>query len=208
MLSEERLVSQIEHAMSHGRWDTAEHFGRQLAALDEAKAAGPTLAGAAVWYASAGYPVFPCLPAGSVGIDGRPACKRPAIRTGCHGATTDTARVQGWWTENPDYNIGLATGHQFDVIDIDGLAGLKSWLDLAGAPQVTGVVKTPRPGGWHLYLPVTGRGNRAGMAPGIDYRGVGGYVLGPPSRVITPEYTGGYRWHRPLASEPFSWPAQ
>lgn len=64
--------------------------------------------------------------------------------------------------------------------------------------RILGTVATPRPGGLHVYVPVTGLGNRAGwVGKHVDYRGLGGYVVAPPSRTEV----GVYRWLRPLAVE-------
>ena len=50
----------------------------------------------ASWYASQGWPLFPCHG------------KRPVTRHGLHDATTDLAAIQSWWRQWPDCNIGLA----------------------------------------------------------------------------------------------------
>lgn len=48
-------------------------------------------------------------------------------------------------------------------------------------PDCHGQVATAS-GGLHLYVePKPGRGNKAKLCPGIDYRGLGGYVVAPPS---------------------------
>lgn len=153
----------------------------ELAATIDA-AERPTLRGSALYYSQAlGWPVFP-LKAGS---------KEPATLKGFKDATTNRRRIEAWWNGNPNYNIGLATGHAFDVVDIDpGPGGRESLaqLEQAGSlPDVHGYVVTAgnraegRPAGIHLYVKATGRGNRAGFLPGIDYRGAGGYVVGAPS---------------------------
>jgi hypothetical protein len=144
----------------------------------------------AALYAEWGWPVFP-LRAGQ---------KVPATRHGFEDATTDTDQVAAWWRQNPAYNIGLATGRYFDVIDIDtpkkpghptGYVALANMDDAGALPPVHGVVITGR-GGKHLYvLPVDGATNRAGIAPGIDMRAKGGYVVAPPSVVDSKPYT----WH-------------
>lgn len=140
----------------------------------------PRLLQGALRYASWGWPVFPLQPRG----------KRPATKHGFKDATTDPDRIRAWWTENPDYNIGLPTGHAFDVIDIDPPHGPLSYTQLLAEedprtgqgdiPDVHGQVATSS-GGLHLYIPPTGDGNGAGIMPGIDYRGAGGYVVAPPS---------------------------
>ena len=42
---------------------------------------------------------------------------------GVKDATCNRARILAWWTRHPQANIGLATGHRFDVLDVDGPAG-------------------------------------------------------------------------------------
>lgn len=148
----------------------------------------PSLAGAALWYAEHGLMVFPLQPGG----------KRPY--SGTHGlkdGSTDPGQIRSWWSARPDSNIGLCTGHVVDVIDIDGPVGVKQWADHLARPnglgEVIGIVNTPRAGGTHLYRPATGAGN--GHMEGLDYRGIGGYVVAPPSVSPTGQR---YRWTRAL----------
>jgi Bifunctional DNA primase/polymerase, N-terminal len=177
--------------------------------LDHLPEAPPfSLLGAALWYAEHGLPVFPVQPCGAVDArTGEAADKRPYPGTrGCNDATCNPDRIRGWWTAAQS-NIGVATGHRFDVIDVDGLTGnitlARDLLDhptdddpYHGLPPVWGTVLTPRAGGRHLYLSVMGKPNGAGMG-GCDYRGLGGYVLAPPSRTTD----GSYVWLRPLDVE-------
>ena len=144
------------------------------------------LAGAALWYARHSIAVFPL----------RRGAKVPRVGSrGFHDATTDLDVIRAWWQAEPRSNIGIPTGHGFDVIDVDGPVGVKSWARVIDdLPPVLGHVCTPRPGGNHLYVPATGRGNRAGILPGVDYRGRSGYVVAPPSR----SEVGIYRWIIPL----------
>lgn len=133
----------------------------------------PKLGPSALWYARMGWPIFPLLP----------NSKQPATRNGFYDATDDPDRIREWWTKRPDSNIGLPTGGKFDVIDVDGPPGIASMVDLGDdvIPEVHGKVSTPR--GFHLYVEATGDTNRAGVRPGIDYRGKGGYVVAPPSQL-------------------------
>lgn len=147
-----------------------------------------SLHAAALWYVEQGLHVFPLTPGSKV----------PLPRSGgFKDATTDPAQVDAWWSSNPALNIGIATGHLVDVIDIDGALGqasrLAHWQMLEQIPNL-GRVSTPRPGGMHLYVPASGKGNKAGLLPGIDYRGLGGYVVAPPSV----NDAGTYSWTRPL----------
>lgn len=172
----------------------------------------PSLHSSALWYASVGVPVFPirvglkkplpkCKECWEIDCPGPEACRHEL----CHGlkdATTDQSRVDDWWTRMPEANIGLATGHRFDVVDIDGPLGQKSraarWDDIFGSIDGDSIAKvlTPRPGGMHIYVPPTGDGNAAGIVPGVDYRGIGGYVLAPPSAIHpgTKDHPGTYQF--------------
>lgn len=178
----------------------------KIDALDKPKEP-PTLLGAALWYASLGIPVFALIPGRKVpfglcaetckDIPGeRPKCPGPheCGHDQCHGvldANTDTERLRRWWTAKPNANIGLATGHLFDAVDVDGPTGQKSraqhWDEIFARIDADCVAKvlTPRPGGMHIYVPATGQGNSSNIVAAVDYRGLGGYVLAPPS-VITP----------------------
>ena len=143
-----------------------------------------SLADAAVEYAERGIPVFPL----------KPREKTPLTSSGFKDATV-TTEVEYWWRIWPEANIGIPTGTLFDVIDIDP-PGAWHWAkghfnDLT----ILGHALTSRPGGHHLYIPPTGRQNNTGGLEGVDFRGLGGYVVAPPS--IGP--TGrAYTWLYPL----------
>jgi hypothetical protein len=135
----------------------------------------PKLAAAALIYTrDYGWPVFPL----------RPGSKIPLTRNGFKDATTDLDQVTTWWKNTPHANIGLPTGHAFDVIDVDAPAGWPSYWTMRDnhvIPDVHAVVFTAG-AGLHLYIEPTGGGNLAGTLPGIDIRGIGGYVVAPPSQ--------------------------
>ncbi len=150
----------------------------------------PDLLAHALAYAERGWPVLPLHSwTGSRCSCGRDDCtspaKHPRTAHGLKDATGAPAIIRGWWRRWRMANIGLATGFAFDVLDMDGLAGAASLVSLLaehGQLPVLPTVLTPRDGGMHLYLLPTGLGNSAGkLAPGLDYRGVGGYVVAPPS---------------------------
>lgn len=149
---------------------------------------------AARWYARQGLPVFPLSPGTKLPMPGRLDCCWGSHRRGCSDALSNVQAVEHWWTVHPTANIGLATGHVVDVIDQDGPRSWRSWLDGADWPPVLGVVNTPRAGGVHRYIRRTGMGNGQQIAPGIDYRGRGGYVVAPPSVVDGRRYS----WLTPL----------
>lgn len=161
--------------------DRRDHF------TPTAPPASATLLQSALWYATKGLSVFPLQPLSKTPMPGSHGCK---------DATIDAAQIAAWWQRWPDANIGVATGLLVDVADLDGWAGVDAWAALEGVPEQLGVVVTPRTegGGRHIYVPVTGQGNRARMLPGVDWRGQGGYIVAPPS--VLPE--GRYWWLRPL----------
>lgn len=74
------------------------------------------LLAAALRYASAGWPVFPCTPDGTAAPDH----KAPLTAHGFKDATTDPARIRAWWHRWPDANVAIATGEPGpDVLDVD-----------------------------------------------------------------------------------------
>jgi hypothetical protein len=189
---------------------------------------------AAVGYAARGIPVLPLhypLPDRS-GLQPVPGdSQAAAARAGCscrdpgcgqvakhplgslvpHGvkdATCNRARVLAWWTRHPQANIGLATGHRFDVLDVDGPAGAQAMQELAATHglQSSGPLVRTGGGGWHFYLAPTGLGNAHPRdLEQVDWRGRGGYVVAPPSRHASGHP---YQWARgrdldtPLAEIP------
>lgn len=128
----------------------------------------------------------------------RPGRKEPLTAHGSLDATNDHDQIDLWWSQWPDANVGIATGYLIDVIDLDGWDAQGNFDTVQDQPWILGAVETPRSGGMHLYTLATGKGNRAGILPGIDYRGQGGYVLAPPSVVIKSDQVndaeGKYYW--------------
>lgn len=135
------------------------------------------LCNAAIAYATRGFAVFPCVPRGKV----------PATPHGCRDATKDVAQIAGWWRENPNYNVAVATGPVSSVffLDVDGMdaeAFLRKLEQQYGALPETVESITPR--GRHLFFKCENgavRNSAGAMAPGLDIRGEGGYVVLPPS---------------------------
>jgi hypothetical protein len=142
-----------------------------------------------------------------------PGCGQPGkhplgslVPHGVKDATCNRARVLAWWTRHPQANIGLACGHRFDVLDVDGPAGAQAIQELAATHglQSSGPLVRTGGGGWHYYLAPTGGGgwhyylaptglsnaSPAGL-PHVDWRGRGGYVVAPPSRHASGH---SYRW--------------
>jgi hypothetical protein len=144
----------------------------------------PDLHSAAMQYIGWGWPVFPLGKHSKV-----PAVPKKLGGQGFKDATTEQARIDRWWNNHPDTNIGLPTGHYFDVIDIDPKhGGVQSFLKLLhdkDLPDCHGIAVTAS-GGMHLYVKATGKGNYAALRPGIDYRGRGGYVVASPSTLGAP----------------------
>lgn len=136
----------------------------------------PVTMEAALRYAALGYPVFPCVPGG----------KAPLTPRGFKDATTDPGQIQSWWEKYPDANVGMPTAVLL-VIDVDGTgnpwpADAEKALDLVRGP----VSRTPRGGRHHLFRQPSGKAwrNTAGkIAPKVDTRADGGYIVVPPSAV-------------------------
>lgn len=179
----------LRTALTFGTPEEIDHYAHLVDELEQATPRVPApMAAAALWYAEQDLRVFPLQPGSKIPFKGT---------RGCNDATTDVDTIRAWWDANPDANIGLATGHLVDVVDIDGLTGQQSRVQnwaMFDALTVLGKVTTPRPGGMHLYVPATDLGNKAGLLPGVDYRSVGGYVVAPPSRTEQ----GAYRFLTPL----------
>jgi Bifunctional DNA primase/polymerase, N-terminal len=189
------LVGWVSCVMA-GNYESAELTDKEIQQITSEP---PDLCSAAIEYAGWGWPVFP-LKAGCGITNCRhctplsPCGKKPAVPKSIGGqgfkdAKTDVNRIGRWWQRHLAHNIGLATGHRFDVIDIDPKhGGVQSFLKLLqdkDLPDCHGIAVTAS-GGMHLYVKPTGKGNFANLRPGIDYRGRGGYVVAPPSTLGQP----------------------
>lgn len=160
---------------------------------------------AAEIYAALGFPVVPmhsALPDGDCTCTD-PACSDPGKHPRLCGwqrlAAVDLAVVGEWWRSWPQANLGLVTGRRFDVLDLDGAAGVEALrAALSIAPwEHTGPVARTGGGGWHLLYRPSGLGNRVRLAPGLDWRGQGGLVVAPPSQHASGRC---YTWVRPLTA--------
>jgi len=130
----------------------------------------------ALSYAEHGVYVFPL----------RPGTKAPITSHGVHDATTDAEQITSWWTQYPAAGIGIACGPSgLLVVDVDSKAGFSFAADASAtlALSDTYTVSTPS-GGWHFYFlrPDGIAGTTVSkLAEGVDTRGVGGYVVAPPT---------------------------
>jgi hypothetical protein len=167
----------------------------------------PVTRGSAVRLVPAGQP--PPGPGWALGCScGDRACsqvgKHPLgalIPHGLREATTNRARVLAWWAQHLQANVGLATGHLFDVLDLDGPTGVAALRAFAAEHGITlptsgPVVRSGRAeGGWHYYLAPTGQPRRPRVLEGVDYQALGAYVVAPPSRHASGQR---YAWARDL----------
>ena len=121
------------------------------------------------------FAVFPCLP----------RAKEPAVKRGFYAATTNPETIRRFWRV-ADRNIAIRTGMAsrvwiLDVDGEDGEASLRAFEAKHGALPPTWESLTAR--GRHIWFrcdcPVPCSASK--IAPGLDARGDGGYVVAPPS---------------------------
>lgn len=142
---------------------------------------------AALDYAEVGYHIFPL----------RERRKEPLTGTGFKAATRDERQLLQWWDAAPNANIGVACGASgIVVLDIYSKAGadpddVLGDVDIGDAPVVRTGEAPERSARWPRSLAgvrgaqVFFRGtlrttDKIGI-PGAEIRGVGAYVLVPPS---------------------------
>jgi len=140
-----------------------------------------TLLNAALTYAYLGYPVFPC----------KPGRKVPLTEHGFKNATTDPGQIEAWWTKHPDANIAIPT-ISILAVDVDGPDN--PWPDDPKLDLAPGAVSLTPGGGRHLvYRMPAGRqwhSTASKLAPHVDTRAAGGYIVVPPSG----DARGKYSW--------------
>lgn len=148
---------------------------------------------AARWYARWGLRVFPIWwPEGERCSCRKRGCDRPAKHpiwhlapNGFKNATTDLDVVDSWWRREPEASIGIAAGGGLFVLDVDVRSGgddsLAELQAKRGELPDTPLVLTGG-GGWHFYFAVPpGLAWHAKIAPGVEIKADGGYLVAPPS---------------------------
>lgn len=154
-------------------------------AMIAARRAAPSLADQAVAVSASlgGVPVFPCA-----------ADKRPCTAHGFKDASPDPAQIRAMFARPGCAMIGMPTGAAsgFTVVDVDIKNGAQGdvWLTANAERLPATRTSLTRSGGSHWWFrAVDGLRNSASkIAPGVDIRGDGGYIVVPPSP--------GYEWRR------------
>lgn len=177
-----------------------------------------SLGQAALDYARRGWPVFPCRERTETitthgGKTRELKAKAPYGGSGVKDATTDEEVIKGWWRRWPNAMIGLAMGRNgLFALDFDprfdeetgevfDLPGLKAALiEQMGCDLPKSLTAMTQSGGVHVYLlqpddggePIRNRGN---LPLHVDVRGLGGYVIAPPSILYAEDGSERlYRW--------------
>ena len=151
---------------------------------------------AAVAYAGRGWAVLPLAP----------KAKSPLGKLVPHGwkdAATDKDTITRWWQREPMGNIGIRTGAESGlvVLDIDprngGSDNLRE-LEQKNGELPTTVISLTGGGGVHIFFRHPGWViKNKNLAPGVEVKSDGGYVVAPPSIHPNGET---YRWE--AASHP------
>jgi hypothetical protein len=119
-----------------------------------------------------GVPVFPC------GAD-----KAPLVERGFHAASCNIEQVAEWWGRWPEALVGVPTGKASKLLVIDVDPEGADWNEANVANLCGPRIHKTRRGEHLLYrMPDIEIRNSAGkIAPGIDVRGEGGYVIWWPA---------------------------
>jgi len=135
--------------------------------------------GIALDLAAQGWPVFPC------NRHKMPAIPKREGGRGFHDATRDPVAIRALFSRRNAILVSVPTGEisGVDVLDLDYRHGAAEW-ELAHA-ELLPTTRTHRTqsGGKHLlFRHAPGVRNSASkIAPGVDTRGAGGYIVFPPS---------------------------
>lgn len=154
-----------------------------------------TILEAALDYVSKGFPVIPlCWPnPNGIGFCGcgrghidKSIGKVPLVEHGLKDATQTQAGVREYWTKWPKANIGIVIPPGYFVLDVDILHnGYESLEKLQEAGELTKTwLITTGSGGQHYWYKTdkeVKNTTRLAGYEGLDIRGVGGYVVAPPS---------------------------
>jgi hypothetical protein len=159
----------------------------------------------ALAYAALGWPVFPVhwvdqsVDKETGEITNRCSChsgacervgKHPLTARGFQDAATDPESIRAWWGKWPMANIGVATGAQCWVLDIDFRSDKNGHLTVEALEREHGLLpdtQTARSqsGGRHYFFAgdASVQCSKEKVGPGVDVRGSGGYIIVEPSRI-------------------------
>lgn len=112
--------------------------------------------------------------------------------------TSDENLIKDMFNQFPGMNYGIVTGSASNllVLDLDekkGVSGTAALVSKLGGDSkfTTYRVSTPS-GGSHYYFLDNGQEltNKTALLPGVDFRGKGGYIVGPGSSIGGVQYLG------------------
>jgi len=148
------------------------------------------------WCLKRGFSIFPCKE------------KKPLTRNGFKDASKDPAQIKKWFAEYPQAQIGAPTGevNHLLVVDVDGPQG-EEWVRKQNWPQTFTVQTSPGHCQYWFRQPpgITTKCSAGVIAPEVDIRGDGGYVILPPStHHETKQAYSPLSWDIPRADAPHS----
>lgn len=181
---------------------------------------------AALAYAAHGWHAFPlgpnkvplglCSSCRDGRCPGRDECS--CGRDTCHSfyaATTDAARIRKWFTEHPDWQLGVRTGALSGIVALDVDIHAGGDKSIAALQRKTGklpdTVMQISGSDQSVHLLFAHPGHRVSinagkLGDGLDVRGDGGYIVAAPT--LHPRTGKPYRWKD---NNPFGrlapWPA-
>ena len=126
----------------------------------------------ALRYAKAGWKLHPCK------LD-----KSPLLNDWPHKASSDSEQIKKWWAKYPDASIGCATGSGSGFWALDGdMPDGPAQIEAMSLPDT--LTQQTGGGGVQFFFTYNGteiRNSAKKLAPCVDVRGEGGYVILPPS---------------------------
>jgi hypothetical protein len=154
----------------------------------------------ALEYEAAGIAVFPlhtvfdgicsCRKGSECQNKGKhPRWRKGDLKNGVDSATTDEVTIRSWFGEWENANLGIAMGGSLRLIGLDsdprngGDASVCDLVEAHGDAWLnTRTIRTGGNGNHFLYrLPEGIEVHKGKIAPGIDVKAAGGYLVAPPS---------------------------
>lgn len=134
------------------------------------------------------------------------AAKHPRTEHGLTDASTDPAQITAWWNQWLTANIGVTTGQHSRIVVLDcdikngGPDRLRELMDRHGAINTLTSITGGGGQHWVFQAPANPLRNTASaIAPGIDTRAEGGYIVAPPSVHLSGHK---YEWDNRVRPQP------